>query len=55
MAARGEAVIGEEKSLRRAPTHLSLLLSPITTSPCAAIMLQLNRLHRRAPLATRIG
>jgi len=40
MAARGEAVIGEGKSLRRAPTHSSLLPFPITVSPRAAIMWQ---------------
>jgi len=40
MAARGEAVIREGRSLRRAPTHSSLLPSPITVSPRTAIMLQ---------------
>jgi len=40
MAARGEAVIGEGKSLRRAPTHSSLLPSPITALSRAAVMLQ---------------
>jgi len=42
MAARGEAVIGEGKSLRRAPTHSSLLSSPITVLPRAAIMIFFN-------------
>jgi len=55
MVACGEAVIGEGRSLRYALTHSSLLPSPITASPRAAIMLQSDRLRRRVLLATRIG
>jgi len=55
MAARGGTVIGEGKSLRRAPIHSSLLPSPIAASPGVAIMLQSDRLRRRVLLGTRIG
>jgi len=55
MAARGEAVIGERRSLRHALTRSSLLPAPRGAPPRAAIMLQSGRLRRHVLLATRIG